>query len=180
MTLNAYLGARPIAAALAAGADVVVTGRCVDSAVVLGPLLHEFGWKDDEYDLLSAGSLVGHIVECGPQVHRRQLHRLGRRCPGWDDMGYPIAECRSDGTAIITKPDGTGGLVTAATVGEQIALRDRRPRRVPAARRHLRLARGHASSRTGPTACASSGARGAAAAADLQGHRDARRRLPRP
>lgn len=119
LTMNAYLGARPIAQALGAGADIVVTGRCADSAVVLGPLMHEFGWSDADHDLLSAGTLVGHIVECGPQS-LGGLFTDWQDVPGWEDMGYPVAECHADGTAIITKPDGTGGLVTPATVAEQI------------------------------------------------------------
>jgi hypothetical protein len=117
-SLNAYLGARPIAAALDAGADVVVTGRCVDAAVVLGPLMHEFGWSDDAYDLLSAGTVVGHLVECGPQVTGGNVTDW-EAVPGWDRMGYPVAECFPDGTAVITKPAGTGGLVTPLTVAEQ-------------------------------------------------------------
>ncbi|ODU07182.1 MAG: hypothetical protein ABS81_02460 [Pseudonocardia sp. SCN 72-86] len=116
---NAYLGARPIAAALGAGADVVVTGRCVDSAVVLGPLMHEHGWRDDQYDLLSAGALVGHVLECGPQC-TGGLHTDWWAVPGWDDMGFPYADVDADGTAVIAKPAGTGGLVTPATVSEQI------------------------------------------------------------
>ncbi|CAB4859264.1 unannotated protein [freshwater metagenome] len=119
MTMNAYLGARPIAAALAAGADIVVTGRSVDTASLLGPLLHEFGWSDTDYDLLSAGTLAGHVVECGPQCtggNFTDWHLV----PGWSDMGFPIAECHPDGTAIITKPAGSGGLVSPATVAEQI------------------------------------------------------------
>jgi hypothetical protein len=119
LTMNAYLGARPIAQALARGADIVVTGRCADSAVILGPLMHEFGWADTDYDLLSAGSLVGHLVECGPQS-LGGLFTDWEDVPGWEDMGYPVVDCFPDGTATITKPAGTGGLVTPATVGEQL------------------------------------------------------------
>jgi hypothetical protein len=118
-SMNAYLGARPVAAALRAGADVVITGRAVDAAVVLGPLMHEFGWKDDEYDLLAAGSLVGHLVECGPQVTGGNTTDWAD-VPGWERMGYPIAEVRADGSAVITKPRGTGGRLTPLTVGEQM------------------------------------------------------------
>lgn len=119
LTANAYLGARPIATALDLGADVVVTGRCADSAVVLGPLVHEFGWEPTDYDRLSAGSLVGHVVECGPQCVGG-LFTDWAEVPGWDDVGHPVAECRPDGSATIAKPAGTGGCVTPATVAEQV------------------------------------------------------------
>ncbi|TDB90618.1 DUF1446 domain-containing protein [Actinomadura sp. KC216] len=119
MTLNAYLGARPICAALDRGADVVVTGRCADSALALGALMHEFGWDDQDYDRLSAGSLVGHVLECGAQC-TGGLFTDWESVPGWDDMGAPIAVCREDGTATITKAPGTGGLVSVGSVAEQI------------------------------------------------------------
>ena len=118
-SLNAYLGARPIARALDAGADIVVTGRCVDAAVVLGPLMHEFGWADDDYDLLAAGTLAGHIIECGPQC-TGGIFTDWAQVPGWDDMGFPIADVSRDGTAVITKAPDTGGLVSVGTVSEQI------------------------------------------------------------
>jgi hypothetical protein len=118
-SMNAYLGAFPIAAALDAGADIVLTGRCVDSALALGPLIHEFGWRATDYNLLSAGTLTGHLIECGAQVTGGLLTDW-RLVKGWDRMGFPIAECRADGSFEITKPEGTGGLVSIASVGEQM------------------------------------------------------------
>lgn len=116
---NAYLGAFPIARALAMGADVVITGRCVDSALALGPLIHEFGWGERDYDLLAAGSVAGHLLECSTQV-TGGIHTDWKQVPDWANLGYPLAECRADGSFILTKPAGTGGLVNRLTVGEQL------------------------------------------------------------
>lgn len=117
---NAYLGAFPVAKALDEGADIVVTGRCVDSAVTLGACIHEFGWTREDLDCLAGGSLAGHILECGPQA-------TGGNYTDWHDVadtlydvGYPIAEIAADGSFVCTKPDETGGTVTAGTVGEQM------------------------------------------------------------
>jgi hypothetical protein len=119
LSANAYLGAFPIAAALARGAQVVITGRCVDSALPLAALIHEFGWSPRDWDKLAAGSLAGHLLECGAQA-TGGLFTDWERVERWDDIGYPIAECEPDGTFAITKAPGTGGLVEPATVAEQL------------------------------------------------------------
>jgi hypothetical protein len=119
VSANAYLGAAPVAAALAAGAQIVITGRCADSALALGALVHEFGWGPQDYDRLAAGSLVGHILECGAQGSGG-LHTDWESVPRWEEIGYPIALCEENGAFTVTKPEGTGGLVTPAVVGEQM------------------------------------------------------------
>jgi hypothetical protein len=118
LTANAYLGALPIAAALRAGADIVITGRCADSALALGVLMYEFDWRIDDYDRLAAGSLVGHLLECGPQATGGN-HTDWRSVPAWENIGYPLAECREDGTFTVAKPAGSGGLITPAVIAEQ-------------------------------------------------------------
>ncbi|MEM6745371.1 MAG: acyclic terpene utilization AtuA family protein, partial [Pseudomonadota bacterium] len=116
-----YLGAREVAEALETGCDVLLVGRTTDSALALGPLIHEFGWGEAELDRLAAGTLVGHLLECGGQVTGAYFAD-----PGFKDVedlahvGFPLAEVRADGSAVITKAPGTGGCVTPATVTEQI------------------------------------------------------------
>lgn len=116
---NAYLGALPIAKALASGADIVVTGRIVDSAATLGILMHEFGWRADDWDLLASGSLVGHVLECGAQA-TGGIFTDWERVPDWENIGYPYAVCHADGSFVLGKPARTGGLVEPMTVKEQI------------------------------------------------------------
>ena len=116
---NAYLGARGVAEALRRGAQIVITGRGVDSALLLGALAHEFQWEWRDWDKLAHASLAGHIVECGAQGSGG-LFTDWEQVPDWDNIGYPIVECSSDGSFIVTKPANTGGLVTTATVAEQI------------------------------------------------------------
>jgi hypothetical protein len=120
ISANAYLGAFPIAHALSSGADVVITGRCVDSALALGPLVSRFGWRPSDLDQLAMGSLAGHIIECGTQATGGIFTDWRSVQDGWDDMGYPIVECSAAGPFVVTKPVATGGLVTPATVAEQI------------------------------------------------------------
>jgi hypothetical protein len=118
---NLYLGAQPIAQALDAGADIVVTGRVTDSALALGPLIHAFGWKADDWRRLAAGTLAGHLLECGSQITGGYFADPPYKdVPGLAEVGYPIAEIDSDGAIVITKPSGTGGRIDRQTVIEQM------------------------------------------------------------
>ena len=116
---NVYLGAFPIAEALDQGAQIVLTGRGTDPGLVLGPLIHEFGWKSDDYDRLAAGTVAGHIVECGAQCTGGN-YTDWRAVPNLARIGYPIIEARASGDFTVTKHDNTGGLVTTDTVRHQL------------------------------------------------------------
>jgi hypothetical protein len=119
VSANAYLGARPIVEALHRGASVVITGRVADASLTLAPAVHEFGWRWDEWDRLAAGTVAGHLIECGAQV-------TGGLWCNWQEaadlanVGYPVAEVEADGAFRITKPPGSGGAVNVETVAEQL------------------------------------------------------------
>jgi hypothetical protein len=117
---NAYLGAFPIAQALATGADVVITGRCADAALALAPMIHRFGWKPGDWNLLSAGIIAGHIVECGTQCTGGNCIADWQSIPDFTNIGYPIVEAQPDGSFTITKHPGTGGRVSIETITEQL------------------------------------------------------------
>lgn len=116
---NVYIGAKPIADALGQGADIVVTGRATDPSVVLAPLIHEFGWSMEDYDRLAAGTVMGHILECGAQCTGGNYSDW-KNVPDFARIGYPVAEAKSDGSFTITKHEGTGGLVNVDTVASQL------------------------------------------------------------
>ena len=117
---NAYLGARPIVDALDAGAHVVITGRVADAALFLAPLVHEHGWRWDDWDRLAAGVVVGHLLECSGQVTGGNYSGAWWENPEPTRIAFPIAEVEADGTAVITKPSPAGGMVTFDTVREQL------------------------------------------------------------
>jgi Acyclic terpene utilisation family protein AtuA len=121
VSANAYLGAEPIRDALATGADVVITGRVADPSLFLACMMHAFGWRPDDWPRMAAGTALGHLLECAGQVTGGYFADPGvKDVPDLDRLGFPFAEVREDGTAFISKPEGTGGIVTPETCTEQI------------------------------------------------------------
>jgi hypothetical protein len=117
---NAYLGAGPIVEALGKGARVVITGRATDTGLTLGPMMHEFGWAPDDWDRLAAGTIAGHIIECGAQCSGGNCQYDWQTIPDLANVGFPIAEASADGTFVITKHEGTGGRVNVPSIKEQL------------------------------------------------------------
>ncbi len=117
---NAYLGMAPVVEALRQGANVVVTGRVTDTGLTLGPLVHEFGWQHDDWDRIAAGTIAGHIIECGAQSSGGNLLKDWRSVKRLEDVGFPIVEATADGSFTVTKHAGTGGVVNVASVTEQL------------------------------------------------------------
>jgi hypothetical protein len=120
LSANAYIGAFPLAEALATGADVVVAGRSTDTALTLAPMVHSFGWKPNEYDKLAAGTIAGHIIECGAQTTGGNCQVDWQTISNMADIGYPIVEAEPDGSFAVTKHHQTGGRVNAHVVKEQL------------------------------------------------------------
>ena len=117
---NVYIGAFPLAAALATGADVVITGRCADAALALAPMLHEFHWNETDWNLLAAGITAGHVIECGTQATGGNCTQDWQSTPDFAHIGYPLIEAHGDGSMVITKQERTGGRVTRGTITEQL------------------------------------------------------------
>src|ERR687884_120624 len=117
---NAYLGAWPIVEALNRGARVVVTGRSTDTGLTLAPLIHEFGWTDTDWDRLAAGTVAGHIIECGAQCSGGNCQYEWQTIPDLANVGFPIVEASPDGSFVVTKHEGTGGRVSVPSVKEQL------------------------------------------------------------
>jgi len=120
LSANVYFGAFPIVEALQKGAQIVITGRTTDTGLTLAPMIYEFNWKKDDYDLLSLGTVAGHILECGAQASGGNFLGDWERVEKMYDIGFPIAEAYPDGTVIVTKHEGTGGKVSFETVAEQL------------------------------------------------------------
>jgi Acyclic terpene utilisation family protein AtuA len=120
LSANAYLGMAPIVQALQGGADVVVTGRVTDTGLTLGPIFHEFGWSPEDWDKVAAGTVAGHIIECGAQASGGNLLRGWRSVKGMANPGFPIVEAAGDGSFVVTKHPATGGVVSVASVTEQL------------------------------------------------------------
>jgi hypothetical protein len=130
VSANAYIGAQPIAQALAGGADIVITGRAADPAMFLGGLVHAFGWSMEDWQALGRGTLVGHLLECAGQITGGYFADPGiKDVAGLAYLGFPIGEVSEDGTIIVTKLAGSGGEVTAATCKEQLLYEIHDPRR---------------------------------------------------
>ena len=120
LTANAYIGAFPLAEALATGAHVVIAGRSTDPALTLAPMIHEFGWSATDWDKLAAGTIAGHIIECGTQSTGGNCQVDWQNIPDLANIGYPIVEAEPDGTFVVTKHAGTGGRVHSDIVKEQL------------------------------------------------------------
>ena len=117
---NAYLGAWPIVEALTQGADIVITGRATDTGLTLAPFIHEFGWTPTDWDKLAAGTIAGHIIECGAQASGGNCQFDWQTIPDLANVGFPIAEASADGTFVITKHEGSGGRVNLPSIKEQL------------------------------------------------------------
>ncbi|HTK56137.1 MAG TPA: acyclic terpene utilization AtuA family protein [Gemmatimonadales bacterium] len=120
VSANAYIGMAPVVEALDKGADIVITGRVTDTGLTLGPLVHEHGWSDQDWDKIAAGTIAGHIIECGAQSSGGNLLKDWRKVKGMADPGFPIVEVAPDGSFTVTKHPNTGGVVSVASVTEQL------------------------------------------------------------